>query len=61
MAAPSPFRHEERILKALLLLTRGARDSSLEQLEWGAADGAPQQDLEPLEEVVTTDRNKTLT
>ena len=53
MASPSPFRHEERILKALLLLTRGACDSPLEQLELSELDSAPQLDPEPLERAVT--------
>jgi hypothetical protein len=53
MATPSPFQHEERILKALLLLTRGAGDSPLEPLESAEPDSTPQLDLEPLDRVVT--------
>ena len=53
MATPSAFQHEERILKALLLLTRGACDSPLEQLEASEPDGTAQLDPEPLDRVVT--------
>jgi len=53
MATSSPVRHEERILNALLLLTRGARDSPLEQLGSGEPEREPEQDLESLERVVT--------
>lgn len=53
MATPSPFRHEERILKALLLLTRGVGDSALEQLESGEPDSGPQLDPEALDRVLS--------
>ena len=53
MANPSSFRHEERILNALLLLTRGAWDSPLEQLKLAEADSAPELDTEPQNRLVT--------
>jgi hypothetical protein len=52
MANPSSSMHEERILNALLLLTRGAWDCPLEQLELPESDSAPQLAPEPQNRVV---------